>query len=95
MPVVSMFPEYMMWVATGATLSGCCMLYATSRNQYIFAAPVRHKGVFRTVGWGELALSFCCLWQIKSATAALFMQILLMMLVWLLFPIAVAVLRQR
>lgn len=90
-----MFSEYMLWVATGATVSGCCMLYATSRNQYIFLTPIRLKGLFRIIGWGELTLSLCCLWQIKSANAALFMQILLMMLVWLLVPFAVALLRQR
>ncbi|KGB26891.1 hypothetical protein ApDm4_0148 [Acetobacter pomorum] len=90
-----MLPEYVMWIATGATVFGCCMLYATCQNQYVFTVPLRPKGLFRMAGWAVLGLSFCCLWQIKSVATALFMQILLMMLVWLLFPFAVALLRQR
>ena len=90
-----MWPEYMMWIATGATVFGCCLLYATSRNQYVFSVPLHPKSLYRALGWGAQVLSFCCLWQVKSATTALFMQILLMMLVWLVFPFAVVLLKQR
>ncbi|KDE20509.1 hypothetical protein AZ09_06660 [Acetobacter aceti 1023] len=84
-----------MWGATGATVAGCCLLYATSRHQHILVSPLHKKGLFRIMGWGAQVLSLCCLWQIKSSATAVFMQILLMMLAWLLVPLVVTLLKCR
>lgn len=93
--MVSITPEYLMWGAAGATVAGCCLLYATSRHQHILVSPLHNKGLSRMMGWSAQMLSLCCLWQIKSIATAVFMQVLLMMLAWLLVPLAVALLRCR